>query len=64
MKYQKMISLKDGRKCFLRSGTEQDGQALLDLFILTRTQTEYLVDYPDEITMTAQQETQFLKEKE
>ena len=35
----------------------------MDIFVLTHTQTEYLIDYPDEITMTAEQETQFLKEK-
>ena len=63
MLYVKTITLKDGRPCVLRSGTEQDGQALLDLFILTHTQTDFLVDYPDEITMTAEEETQFLKTK-
>ena len=63
MQYEKTITLKDGRPCVLRSGTEQDGQALLELFVLTHTQTDYLVDYPDEITMTAEQETQFLKAK-
>jgi len=63
MRYEKTITLKDGRPCVLRSGMEQDGQALLDLFILTHTQTDFLVDYPDEITMTAEEETQFLKTK-
>lgn len=63
MLYEKTITLRDGRTCVLRSGTEQDGQALLDLFIRTHTQTDFLVDYPDEITMTAEQETQFLKTK-
>ena len=63
MQYEKTITLKDGRPCVLRSGTERDGQALLDLFILTHTQTDFLVDYPDEITMTAEEETQFLKTK-
>lgn len=63
MQYGKTITLKDGRPCVLRSGTERDGQALLELFILTHTQTEFLVDYPDEITMTAEEEMQFLKTK-
>ncbi len=63
MQYHKTITLKDGRTCVLRSGTEQDGQALLDVFILTHSQTEFLIDYPDEITMTVEQETQYLKEK-
>ena len=63
MHYHKIITLKDGRPCVLRNGTEQDGQALLDNFILTHAQTDFLIDYPDEITMTVEQEKQFLKEK-
>ena len=63
MKYQKTITLKDGRVCTLRNGTEADGQALLELFLLTHAQTDYLLSYPDEVTFTAEQETQFLKEK-
>ena len=63
MHYHKIITLKDGRPCVLRNGTEQDGQALLDNFILTHAQTDFLIDYPDEITMTVEQEMQFLKEK-
>lgn len=63
MQYHKNITLKDGSACTLRNGTEQDGQALLDNFILTHAQTDFLVDYPDEITMTVEQEIQYLKEK-
>ena len=63
MKYTKTITLKDGRNCVLRNGTDQDGQALLDIFNLTHAQTDYLLSYPDETTMTAEQEAQFLKEK-
>jgi len=63
MQYHKIITLKDGRTCTLRNGTEQDGQALLDNFIMTHAQTDFLVDYPDEITMTVEQEIEFIKEK-
>ncbi len=63
MIYNEMITLKNGRKCILRNGTEQDGQALLDIYILTHSQTDYLLSYPDEATMTAEQEAQFLKDK-
>ena len=63
MKYNKTITLKDGRACVLRNGTEQDGQALLDIFNLTHTQTDYLLSYPDEHSMSAEQEAQFLKER-
>ena len=64
MKYTKTVILKDGRTCILRNGTEQDGQSLLDIFNLTHAQTDYLLSYPDESAMTAEQEAQFLKEKE
>ena len=59
MKYTKTVILKDGRTCILRNGTEQDGQSLLDIFNLTHAQTDYLLSYPDESAMTAEQEAQF-----
>lgn len=63
MKYYKEIILKDGRKCILRNGTEQDGAAALENFILTHKQTDYLLSCPDEIKFTAEDEAQYLKEK-
>ena len=63
MEYRKTIRLRDGRACCLRNGTEQDGPAVLENFLLTHAQTDYLLSYPDECTMTAAQEAQFLKEK-
>ena len=63
MKYNKTITLKDGRKCTLRNGEEKDGQVVLANFILTHEQTDYLLSYPDENTMTAEQESRFLQEK-
>lgn len=63
MKFTKTIILKDGRTCVLRNGAEQDGQALLDIYNLTHAQTDYLLSYPDESTLTSEQEAQFLKER-
>ena len=63
MKYFKTVTLKDGRKCTLRNGEENDGQAVLANFILTHEQTDYLLTYPDENTMTAEQEGRFLQER-
>ena len=63
MRYHETITLKNGRPCLLRNGTAEDGQALLDNFIQTHAQTDFLIDYPDEITMTVEQERQFLKDK-
>ena len=48
MKYNKTILLKNGMECYLRNGTENDGQAVLDNFNLTHGQTDYLLSYPDE----------------
>lgn len=63
MKYRKIVILKDGRACTLRNGTEQDGQALLDLYLSTHEQTDYLLSYPDETRFTAEQEAEYLKKK-
>ena len=63
MHYYKTVTLKDGSSCTLRSGTADDGQALLDLFNLTHAQTDYLLSYPGEHSYTARQEAEFLREK-
>ena len=63
MNYFKTITLKDGRICRLRNGTEQDGPSVLEFFILAHGQTDYLLTYPDETGMTAKQEAEFLKAK-
>ena len=64
MKYNRMIQLKDGRECCLRSGTEADGQAVFENFNLTHGQTDFLLSYPDENSFDAAQEGRFLKKQE
>ncbi len=63
MEYRALIRLKDGRTCRLRSGTERDGEAALEVFLRTHAQTDYLLTYPDENTLTAEQEGRWLKAK-
>ncbi len=63
MQFRKTITLKDGRTCVLRSGTEEDGKAALEAFILTHAQTDWLLSYPDEIRFTVEQEAAFLRGK-
>ena len=63
MQFHKIITLKDGRTCTLRNGTAEDGQAVLDIFNLTHAQTDYLLTYPEESTLTARQEADYLKQK-
>ena len=61
MQYHRTITLKDGRPCILRNGTYEDGQAMLDIYLLTHGQTDFLLSYPDEAAMTAEMETEFLR---
>ncbi len=63
MEYRKTVTLKDGRECLLRNGTPADAQAVLDVFVLTHGQTDYLTSYPDEIRFTLEKEAEFLAKK-
>lgn len=63
MQYYQEIYLKDGQTALLRNGDLSDGAAALDVFIQTHAETDYLLTYPDENTLTAQQEGQYLAEK-
>lgn len=63
MEYDKTITLKDGRSCLLRSGTAQDGQAAMENFNATHAETDFLLSYPEENSMNAQQEAEFLARK-
>ena len=63
MTYHQIIQLKNGASCCLRSGTAADGQAALDNFILTHAETDNLLTYPEENTLTATQEGEYLQTK-
>ena len=63
MEYKKTIRLKDGRECVLRNGTPEDAQAVLENFLLTRGQTDNLASYPDESTLTVEQERAYLQKR-
>lgn len=63
LEYHKEVTLKDGRECILRNGTEDDAREVLDIFNLTHDETDYLLTYPDESGFTAEQESAFLKAK-
>ena len=63
MEYHKTITLKDGRECTLRNGTPQDATGVLANFIRTHEETDFLLTYPDEITLTLEQEEEYLKKK-
>lgn len=61
MKYNKTITIKDGRECLLRNGTAEDGKTVLECFNKCHKETDFLLTYPDENTFTEEQEAEFLK---
>lgn len=63
MKYNKIITLKNGKEALLRNGEFADGEAVFVNFNETHAETDYLLSYPDENSFDAQQEAEFLKEK-
>lgn len=64
MKYHQILQLKDGRECILRNGEAGDGAQALASFILTHAQTDNLLTYPEEIRMSEEEESAYLKGKE
>lgn len=63
MKYYQEITLKNGKTAVLRNGEDKDGKAVLDNFNLTHDETDFLLSYPDEISLSADGEADFLKKK-
>ena len=61
MQYYNTIRLKDGRTCVLRNGTAADAEAVLENFLLTHGETDFLTSIPAEITMTPAQEAEYLR---
>lgn len=62
MKYEQTILLKNGKEARLRNGGPADGDAVCELFNRTHAETDYLLSYPDENSMNAEQEARFLEE--
>ncbi|HIR13106.1 MAG TPA: hypothetical protein IAB31_04170 [Candidatus Choladousia intestinavium] len=60
MKYAKNVSLKNDKKCLIRNATGDDAQAVLNVFLLTHEQTDFLSSYRDEASFGAAFEKQFL----
>ena len=48
MEYCKAVTLKNGKACIIRNGTEEDAEGVLSSFIVTHGQTDFLSTYPDE----------------
>ncbi|MBR3259085.1 MAG: hypothetical protein IKF96_08900 [Eggerthellaceae bacterium] len=61
MEYRKTVTMKDGRTCVLRSATEEDAPVMMDMFVRTHGQTEFLTTYADEVTFTLEGEREYLR---
>ena len=61
MKYNKIITLKNGREALLRNGKYADGEAVFVNFNETHAETDYLLSYPDENSFELRKKDPFLK---
>lgn len=55
------ITLKDGRVCTIRTPRAADGAALLAYMLQCNGETEFVLSYPDEFSLTAEQEGSFVE---
>lgn len=62
MRYRKQFQLKNHAPCLVRSAGGEDAQAVLDCFLLTHEQTDFLSSYRDETSFDAAFERSFLQE--
>ena len=58
---EKSVALTDGSTAILRSPRVEDAPVLLGFLHVTAAQTEFLVRYPEEIVLTAEEEEQFIR---
>lgn len=63
MHYFKTVTLRNSAICTLRNADFNDGAAVLEVFINTHRQTDFLLTYPDENNFIAEDEAKILKEK-
>jgi len=64
MKYHENLTLKDGRRCLLRSAGRADAAEMTAVFRQTHGETDYLLSYPDENSFDEEKERAYLEKKE
>lgn len=64
MKYTKTVTLKDSRQCLIRNAESGDARDVMDVFLLTHDQTDFLASYGDEGSFDVDFERRFLSAKE
>jgi len=57
----KRVKLKNGKECIFKSPDVVDAENLIEYLKLTSSETDYMIRYPEEITMTIVDEEKFLK---
>lgn len=57
---EKQIALKNGEVCVLRSPQDTDAEKMLEYLRKTASETNFLLRYPEEVTMTIEEEKNFL----
>ena len=57
---EKQITLKDGRAAILRAPEMRDAQALIDLLKTVYAETHFLSSYPEEITLSREDEERWI----
>ena len=57
---EKQITLKDGRAAILRTPEMRDAQALIDLLKTVNSETHFLSSYPEEITLSREDEERWI----
>ena len=58
----KKIILKDGTECILRSPNENDAKKMIKYLKMTSGETHFMTRYPEEITLTVDEEIKILRE--
>lgn len=58
---EKKVTLKDGRQAVLRAPEKADAAMLLDYLKATAGETEFLIRYPEEVTMTVEEEEAYIE---
>lgn len=64
MKYQSTITLKNGKTCLLRHAVAADAAAMIDNFMLTHAETDFLLTYPGENNLVVEEEQKYFADKE
>lgn len=57
---EKTIILKNGKKCVIKSPDLPDAKKMLNYLKKTSSETDFMVRYPEEITMNVEEEEKFL----